>query len=67
MDVTLNGTSHAVPDGATVDWLVSELLGRDPAGIAVAVNGTVVPRTSWVQRALGPGDRVEVVTALQGG
>jgi thiamine biosynthesis protein ThiS len=27
----------------------------------------VVPRTSWATTAVGPGDRVEVLTATQGG
>jgi len=66
VDVTVNGTSRSVPQEATVEWLVVKLLDRHPAGIAVAVNGTVVPPTSWRQ-TLSEGDRVELVMALQGG
>lgn len=36
-------------------------------GIAVAVNGEVVPRSRWRDRTLAPGDEVEVVEAVQGG
>jgi len=36
-------------------------------GIAVAVNGEVVPRSAWETTGLHPGDRVEVLTAAQGG
>jgi sulfur carrier protein len=36
-------------------------------GIAVALNGTVVPRTDWSMTPLNPGDSVEIVRARQGG
>ncbi|THV28685.1 sulfur carrier protein ThiS [Glycomyces paridis] len=35
-------------------------------GIAVALNGEVVPRSEW-DRPLSDGDAVEVLTATQGG
>jgi sulfur carrier protein len=38
-----------------------------PRGIAVALDGTVVPRTLLNQTGLHEGARVEVVTAVQGG
>lgn len=36
-------------------------------GIAVAVNGTVVPRARWAERAVADGDAIEIVKVLQGG
>jgi sulfur carrier protein len=42
-------------------------LGSGSTGVAVAVNDDVVPRASWSTTALRPGDRVEVLTAVQGG
>ena len=36
-------------------------------GIAVALNGSVVPRAAWAATALQPGDSVEIVRARQGG
>jgi glycine oxidase len=36
-------------------------------GIAVAVNGSVVPRARLAQTALSEGAKVEIVTAVQGG
>jgi sulfur carrier protein len=36
-------------------------------GVAAAVNGEVVPRRSWPAMLVRDGDRVEVVTAVQGG
>ena len=38
-----------------------------PSGVAVALNGTVVPRAQWSATPLADGDRVEVLTAVQGG
>ena len=36
-------------------------------GVAVALNGLVVPRSAWAVTALGPDDTVEIVQAKQGG
>jgi sulfur carrier protein len=36
-------------------------------GIAVALNGAVVPRADWPATRLNPGDSVEIVRARQGG
>ena len=39
----------------------------DAGGVAVAVDGEVVPRSAWSSYALPEGARVEVLTAMQGG
>ena len=36
-------------------------------GIAVALNGSVVPRAAWRATAFKAGDSVEIVRARQGG
>jgi sulfur carrier protein len=36
-------------------------------GIAVALNGAVVPRAAWAETRLQAGDTVEIVLARQGG
>ena len=41
--------------------------GQGQRGIAVALNGAVVPRAAWPQTPLKPGDNVEIVRARQGG
>lgn len=68
MRVVANGKQRPVREGMTVADLVAEL-GGDPTrpGVAVAVNGTVVPRLTWRTRMLADGDRVEVLGASQGG
>jgi sulfur carrier protein len=42
-------------------------IAPDARGVAVAVNGTVVPRAEWSSTRLSPGDQIEIVRARQGG
>ena len=66
MNVVVNGEDRALSNGTTVAVLVEEL-GRSPKGMAVAVNEEVVPRSTWRDVELHPGDRIEVLSASQGG
>jgi sulfur carrier protein len=66
MRLTVNGTTRAVDEVTDVAGLVAQLtIAR--RGVAVAVNGEVVPRSRWAAVLLCDGDRVEVLTAAQGG
>jgi sulfur carrier protein len=64
--LTVNGAPADVDPEATVATLVDGL-GRDPRGVAVALNEDVVPRGDWSRTRLRAGDRVEVLRAAQGG
>ena len=68
MTVVVNGEPAEVDAGETVAGLLA-VLGHPPsgAGIAVAVNGEVVPRSAWPTTGLGDRDRLEVLGAAQGG
>jgi sulfur carrier protein len=66
MTVSVNGEPRDIPAGLTLDRLVASLSAA-PSGVAAAVNETVVPRGQWPATALADGDRVEVLTAVQGG
>ncbi|MDI6098528.1 sulfur carrier protein ThiS [Actinoplanes sp. NEAU-A12] len=66
MKLTINGRAQSRPDTCSVATLVAELVAAQ-RGVAVAVNGTVVPRSVWAQVDLTDGDRIEVLTAAQGG
>jgi sulfur carrier protein len=66
MELTVNGEGRTLSGGATVAELVATLAAQI-RGVAVAVNGEVVPRTGWPATVLRDGDRVEVLTAAQGG
>lgn len=66
LSITVNGTPQSVPD----DMNVAEVVSRwcpSPDGIAVARNGEVVPRSTWVSTALTSDDKLEIVTAAAGG
>ena len=66
MQVWINGEQRELADGARVrDALAA--LGVPENGVAVAVDGEVVPRAGWSSVALADGARVEVLTAVQGG
>lgn len=68
MTVELNGERVALADGATVaDAVAASGADPDQRGLAVAVDGEVVPSRRWSETALGEGQRVEVVQAIQGG
>ncbi|HEY2398473.1 MAG TPA: sulfur carrier protein ThiS [Solirubrobacteraceae bacterium] len=66
--IILNGESFELHRGETL-VAVLERLGVSPQarGIAVAVDGEVVPRPCWELFALAEDARVEVLTAMQGG
>jgi sulfur carrier protein len=66
MDVRINGTRRELDDGTTLlDAL--DALGLPRTGVAVAVDGEVVPKARWADTVLADGARVEVLTAVQGG
>jgi thiazole synthase len=68
MTVELNGQPIELPDGATVATAV-ERSGAAPEGrgVAVAVDGDVVPRSEWDATPLTDGQTIEVLAAIQGG
>jgi sulfur carrier protein len=66
VDVWINGEHRELADGATVPDALG-VLGLPRTGVAVAVDGEVVPRAQWAGTALADGARIEVLTAVQGG
>jgi sulfur carrier protein len=66
--IHVNGASEPLGAQMTLEALVAEkAVDTAQRGIAVAVNGEVVPRAAWPATALRPGDNVEIVRARQGG
>jgi sulfur carrier protein len=66
VQVWINGEPRELGDGARVADVLDQL-GAPRTGVAVAVDGNVVPRAAWADTALADGARVEVLTAVQGG
>ena len=68
LSITINGDRRELPAGATVASMIASLPGApDGRGVAVAVDGEVVPRAQWPNVELRDGVKVEVVVAVQGG
>ena len=65
--IRLNGVHTEVRE-PRLAALLGEL-GVEPgrAGVALALNGEVVPRSAWETATLAAGDEVDVVGARQGG
>ncbi|HIW68852.1 sulfur carrier protein ThiS [Dietzia aerolata] len=66
MIVTVNGEDRTLTDGATVRTLVTAMDLPDD-GVAVAVDGAVVPGSNWDDTPLGAGAEVDILMAVQGG
>ncbi|MFB7181415.1 sulfur carrier protein ThiS [Streptomyces sp. NPDC056257] len=66
VSVSVNGEPREVAAGTTLDAVVATLTAA-PSGVAAALNETVVPRGQWPATPVGDGDRVEILTAVQGG
>jgi sulfur carrier protein len=64
--ICVNGDPSDLAPGTTVAELVAAL-GAPDRGVAVAVDGEVVPRGAWPLTALADEAKVEVVMAVQGG
>ncbi len=66
MNVLINGEPHQFAPGATVAQAVRAVTS-DAHGVAAAVNDQVVRRALWDTTPIAEGDRVEVLSAVQGG
>ena len=68
MKITLNGDEKDVGSGATVASVVDSIVDGDATrGVAVAVNGEVVPKREWEKIDLAESDKVEILRAIGGG
>jgi thiazole synthase len=66
--IELNGEPRELGDGATLAEAVRKSgAGEGGRGVAVALDGEVVPRSDWERTALREGQQVEVLAAIQGG
>jgi sulfur carrier protein len=65
--IRINGETEPL-GAATLEALLAEkAVDSGQRGIAVALNGAVVPRAAWRETRLKPGDSIEIVRAKQGG
>jgi sulfur carrier protein len=68
MDFKLNGENRTMKSKINViELLENELKKTEFGGIAVAMNGTIVPRSKWESTEINDNDDIEIVHAVQGG
>ena len=65
--VTLNGERRELGEPATIVVAVHAAGAPDGRGVAVALDGEVVPRGEWATTEVRDGQQVEVLHAVQGG
>jgi sulfur carrier protein len=65
--IRINGQDEPLVAVTLTALLAEKAVDVAQRGIAVAINGAVVPRAAWPQTPLKPGDNVEIVRARQGG
>ena len=65
--IKLNGQDEPLTVSTLAALLDEKAVDVAQRGIAVALNGSVVPRAAWAGTVLKPGDSVEIVRARQGG
>lgn len=64
--IRVNGKDERV-SAATVAELLAARGITKPKGVAVALNGAVVPASGWSAAKLAAGDRIEIVKPFGGG
>ena len=67
MTVKINKTEHELSDGLNVSQVLEQVPNLPQSGIAVAVNGDVVPKTDWQSLIVKDGDAITVIRAFYGG
>jgi sulfur carrier protein len=65
--IQINGEAETLAVATLAELLAEKAVDVAQRGIAVALNGSVVPRAEWQATKLHPGDSVEIVRARQGG
>jgi sulfur carrier protein len=63
----VNGVDEPLRAPTVAALLAEREIAPNGRGVAVALNGAVVPRAQWQTTALRAGDTVEIVRAMQGG
>jgi len=65
--IRVNGQDEPLAADTLAALLAEKAVDTGQRGIAVALNGAMVPRAAWAQTPLQAGDSVEIVRARQGG
>ncbi|MGC8553026.1 MAG: sulfur carrier protein ThiS [Phycisphaerae bacterium] len=66
MEITVNGQTIKLDEPMTIAQLLQRF-GIEPVRVAVEKNRDIVPRKTYAQAAISPGDAIEIVTFVGGG
>lgn len=68
MNIKLNGENITTEANVNLlSFVVAELNSKEPRGVAVALNGKVIPKQKWDSVTVNENDEIEIVHAVQGG
>jgi len=68
MNIKVNGELQNVKESISLlDFITGRLDGKEPKGIAVALNDTIIHRQKWQDTIVKENDTIEIVHAVQGG
>ncbi len=65
--IRINGREEPLSAASLAELLAGRGIADGARGVAVALNGAVVPRRRWSETPLQPGDSLEIVRPIQGG
>lgn len=65
--IRINGREEPLSAASLAELLAGRGIAEGAQGVAVALNGAVVPRRRWPETLLQPGDSLEIVRPIQGG
>lgn len=67
MTITINNKEVEVVAQEVLHQIVFDQVGENSKGIAVAINGQVIPKDSWTQTPVSENDDILIIKATQGG
>lgn len=67
MEIFINNQQYSVSENTSLQTLVTAQLGDRQKGVAVAVNDTVIPKSSWENYVVQSNDIILIIKATQGG
>lgn len=65
--ISVNGEQKPLNSSTLIELLEENGVDSDKGGVAVALNGEVVPRADWAQTSMKQDDKVEIVHIVRGG
>jgi len=67
MEIVINNEQKIVREGTSVSDVAFAILQLNPAGMAIAINNSIVPKHLWESTLLQADDNMLVIKACSGG